>query len=162
MIERTLVLLKPDSIARGLVGTIITRFENVGLKIVASKMVWVDGDHAGKHYFDVKERHGERVFDSLKDYLTEGPVLALVLQGVSSVDVVRKLIGSTYPSDAMPGTIRGDYAHISKHYANVNGKRVGNLIHASANSKEAEYEINLWFKPEEIHSYSTIFETQTQ
>jgi len=161
MIEKTLVLIKPDGVQRALVGRIIQRFEDVGLKIVATKMVWVDKEFASKHYFDVGERHGERVLNSLTDYLTEGPVIAMVLQGVSSIALVRKLVGSTYPSEALPGTIRGDLSHISKDYANRNEKRVGNLIHASSSAKDAEYEISLWFGKDEIHEYTVAFESHT-
>jgi len=158
MIQKTLVLLKPDAVQRCFVGKIIERFENVGLKIVGMKMIWIDKDHGKKHYFDVEERHGKKVLNSLVDYLTEGPVIAMVLEGVSAVDNVRKIVGSTYPNEAMPGTIRGDFSHISKNYANANDKKVSNLIHASAKPEEAEYEIKLWFKPEEIHTYKTVHE----
>jgi nucleoside-diphosphate kinase len=158
MIERTLVLVKPDGVQRGLIGEIITRFEKVGLKIVAMKMQWIDKEFAEKHYFDVAERHGPRVLENLTVYLTAGPVIAMVLEGISAVDVVRKLVGSTYPNEALPGTIRGDYAHISKDYANKENKRVSNLIHASGKKEEAEYEIKLWFKPEETHTYKTVHE----
>ncbi len=162
MIEQTLVLLKPDAVVRGLMGRITQRFEDVGLKLVASKMVWIDEEFAGKHYFDVVERHGDKIFKALAEYLTEGPVLAMVWEGVSSVSLVRKLVGSTYPNEAAPGTIRGDFAHISKDYANSENKKVGNLIHASSKLEEAEYEINLWFTKEEIHSYRTVYESETQ
>lgn len=162
MVEQTLVLLKPDAVARGLIGRVVQRFEDVGLKIVASKLVVVDKEFAAKHYFDVEERHGSKVFKSLTDYLTEGPVMAFVIEGVSSISLVRKLVGSTYPSEALPGTIRGDFAHISKEYANLHSKRVSNLVHASSNKKDAEYEINLWFSNDEIHSYSTVHEVHTQ
>ncbi len=162
MIEKTLVLLKSDAVMRGFMGRIIQRFEDVGLKIVAAKMVWVNKDFAAKHYFDVKERHGQKVFDSLIDYLTEGPVMALCLEGVQAIKVVRKLVGNTYPAEALPGTIRGDFSHISKVYANKHNKKVGNLIHASANEKDAEYEINLWFTKDEMHSYKTVHEIHTQ
>ena len=158
MIERTLVLVKPDGVQRGLIGEIITRFEKVGLKIVAMKMHWINKEFAAKHYFDVGQRHGKQVLENLVAYITEGPVIAMVLEGISAVDVVRKLVGSTYPNESLPGTIRGDYAHISKDYANKANKRVSNLIHASGKKEEADYEINLWFKPEEIHTYKTVHE----
>jgi len=156
MISRTLVLIKPDGVERGLVGTLISRFEKVGLKIVGMKMIWVDEDFSKEHYFDIAERHGERVLKNLTGYLTSGPVIATVLEGVSAVEVVRKITGSTYPNEALPGTIRGDFTHISKDYANKNNKFVGNLIHASANLKEAKQEIKLWFSIEELHNYNTV------
>ena len=162
MIEKTLVLLKSDAVMRGLMGRIIQRFEDVGLKIVATKMVWVDKDFAGKHYFDVAERHSERVFHSLVDYLTEGPVMVICLEGVEAISLVRKMVGSTYPNESLPGTIRGDFSHISKNYANEQNKKVGNLIHASANPKDAEYELNLWFTKDDMHSYKTVHEAHTQ
>lgn len=156
MIEKTLVLIKPDGVQRSLAGKIITRFEDAGLKIVGMKMEWVDEKFAEKHYFDIKERYGKRIFDNLSQYLREGPVIAMVLEGVSAVSTVRKITGSTYPNEAQPGTIRGDFAHISKDYANKHKKKVGNLIHASANTKEAKYEVNLWFKKQEMHTYKTV------
>lgn len=158
MIQRTLILLKPDAVQRCFIGKIIERFENVGLKIIAMKMVWIDKEHGEKHYFDVAERHGEKVLNNLVRYLTQGPVIAIVIEGVNAVDNVRKMVGSTYPDQAMPGTIRGDFSHISKDYANANNKTISNLIHASAKPEEAEYEIKLWFKPEEIHTYKTVHE----
>jgi len=122
MIQQTLVLLKPDAVQRGFIGKIIERFENTGLKIIAMKMVQVDAAHAEKHYFDIAERHGKKVLDSLVGYITAGPVVAMVLQGVNAVNNVRKMVGSTYPDEAVPGTIRGDFSHISKQYANDNNK----------------------------------------
>ena len=156
MIEKTLVLIKPDGVQRSLAGKIITRFEDAGLKIIGIKMDWVDEKFVEKHYFDIKERYDKRIFDNLSQYLREGPVIAMVLEGVDVVSTVRKITGSTYPNEAQPGTIRGDFAHISKDYANKHKKKIGNLIHASANPKEAKYEINLWFKKEEMHTYKTV------
>lgn len=161
-LEKTLVLLKPDAVQRGLMGRIIQRFEDVGLKLVAAKLVWVDEKFAAKHYFDVLERYGQRIFKSLSDYLTEGPVLAMVWEGVGAISMVRKLVGTTYPFDSPPGTIRGDFSHISKDYANNNDRKVGNLIHASAKPEEAEHEINLWFSEQELHSYSVAHESHTR
>jgi nucleoside-diphosphate kinase len=158
MMQRTLVLLKPDAVQRGLIGKIITRFEDVGLKIVAMKMVWADENLAEKHYFDVKERYDIRIFNSLSEYLRLGPVIAMVLEGIDSVKLVRKMVGTTYPDESAPGTIRGDFAHISKAYANENNKRVSNLIHASAKPEEAKYEIGLWFTDKDIHDYKTVHE----
>jgi len=156
MIERTLVLIKPDGVQRGLIGEIIKRFENVGLKIVGMKMCWVDKEFAKKHYFDVKERRGETVFKMNVDFLTMGPVVAMVLEGVAAVEVVRKIVGPTEPKSAMPGTIRGDFAHVSFDYADKKEAVIKNVVHASSSKKDAEYEINLWFKPSELHEYKTV------
>lgn len=155
MIERTLVVIKPDGVKRGLVGEIIRRIERTGLKILGMKMIWADKNFAKKHYFDVEERHGKTVFESLVGYLTEGPVIAICFEGISAISLVRKIVGATYPNEANPGTIRGDFCHMSKEYANKNKKRVGNLIHASANAKEAKTEIALWFSVDGIHTYKT-------
>jgi len=158
MIQRTLIALKPDAVQRGLSGEIIKRIERTGLKIIGMKMIWVDEDFAKEHYFDIKERHGEKVLKQLVGYIIEGPVIAICFQGVDAVNVVRKIVGSTYPNEAFPGTIRGDFCHISKNYANKNSKKVGNLIHASANKKEAEKEIKLWFSIEDLHDYKRVDE----
>jgi nucleoside-diphosphate kinase len=153
MIQRTLALIKADGLQRSLVGEILSRFEKVGLKIIGMKMLQADKDLAKKHYCDIKGKHGERVFDDLTNYLTEAPVIALCFEGIDAVNVVRKMVGSTYPNEALPGTIRGDYAHISKHYANSNKVKVGNLVHSSATLEEAKSEIELWFSNEELHEY---------
>ena len=155
--ERTLVLIKPDGVVRNLAGKIIMRFEDAGLKITGMKMVWADDEFAGRHYRkDIEEKHGKRVRDGLIKYIREGPVIAMVLEGVSAIAVVRKIVGSTYPSESLPGTIRGDFAHISKDYANSNEINVRNLIHASADEKDAKIEIPLWFLDKELHSYKTV------
>jgi len=118
--ERTLVLIKPDGLVRHLTGKIITRFEDAGLKIIGMKMVWIDENFAGQHYKqDIADRHGERVRNGLIKYIKEGPVIAIVLEGVDGINVVRKIVGSTYPNEAQPGTIRSDFAHISRDYANA-------------------------------------------
>ena len=158
IIQRTLVLLKPDAIQRSLSGRILQRFEDVGLKIVGMKMRWVDENFGKRHYFDVAERHGDKVFQGLLKNITEGPVIAMVLEGVSAVEQVRKMVGSTEPKSAVPGTIRGDFSHHS--YALADGKGIGvkNVVHASANLKEASYEIGLWFSDDEMHSYKTVHE----
>lgn len=154
MIQRTLVLLKPDAIQRGLTGRIIQRFEDAGLKIVAAKMIWADKELADKHYSDLGERRGPEIKKRMVEFLTKtGPVIALVLEGIEAVEVVRKLVGGTEPKSAMPGTIRGDFAHLSLAYGDAKNKGVPNLIHASGSVEEAKKEILLWFKPQEIHSY---------
>ena len=157
MIERTLVLVKPDGVQRCLIGKVIQRFENVGLKIVGMKMVWIDKEFAQKHYTDdITKRRGEKVRNLLLDLITMGPVVAMVLEGISAVEIVRKMTGETEPSSAAPGTIRGDFAHVSFPYADEIERAVRNIIHASGNSKEAKEEVKLWFKDEEMHSYETV------
>lgn len=159
MIQKTLVLVKPDGVVRGLIGDVIKRFEQRGLKVVGMKMVWPDKEFAGKHYReDIAERYGEKVREMLLNFITETPVVAFVLEGVNSVDVVRKIAGSTYPHEAPVGTIRGDYAHISKDYAISNDIDVRNIVHASGNTEEAELEVGLWFTDAELHKYDTVVE----
>lgn len=161
MIEKTLVLLKPDTIERGLIGEIISRFEKVGLKIIGMKMVFADEKFAGKHYFDVKERVNEKVFNNNVKFLTEGPIIAMCLEGIHAIEIVRKMIGPTEPKSALPGTIRGDYAHVSYSHANNKNIVVKNLVHASSNKDDAKRELELWFKKEELHSYKTVHEIHT-
>jgi nucleoside-diphosphate kinase len=154
-VERTLVLLKPDAVARGLVGRIISRFEDNLLKIVAAKMVWMDAELTRQHYFDLEQRFGPTVYNLMAEFMQAGPVLALVLEGVEAVACTRKLVGPTYPDQAAPGTIRGDFAHMSRAYANKQSIAVANLVHASGNTDEAAHEISVWFPKEEIHDYPT-------
>jgi len=157
MIERTLVLIKPDGVQRSLVGKIISRFENAGLKIVGLKMVWIDKDFAKKHYTeDIAERRGEKVRDLLLDYITQGPVVAMAIEGVAAIENVRKIVGPTEPKSAPPGTIRGDFSHQSFSYADSNEIPVVNIIHASSSKEDAEHELRLWFKDDEIHTYKTV------
>lgn len=161
MMERTLVLLKPDAVQRGLMGKIITRFEDVGLKIVGMKMVWMDDKLGKKHYDEIGQvgkRRGEKVLKLLLNFMTTGPVLALCLEGINAVENVRKMCGSTEPKQAAPGTIRGDFSHISFAHADEKGKAIENVVHASGNFEEAKQEIALWFKPEELHTYKTVHE----
>ena len=153
-IQRSLILLKPDALDRGIVGEILTRFERVGAKMVGMKLVVSDKDTAMQHYTeDLAQRRGEHVRKMMVDMLLMGPVVAIVFEGVDMVEVVRKMIGSTEPKAAAPGTIRGDYAHVS--YAHADAKQMGifNLIHASGSPEEAPIEINVWFKPEELVDY---------
>jgi nucleoside-diphosphate kinase len=157
-IERTLVLLKPDAVTRGLAGRVLSRFEDALLKIVACKMVWMDAELSRAHYSDLEERYGPVVYNAVAAFMQTGPVLALVLEGVDAVGVVRKLVGATYPDEAAPGTVRGDYAHQSKAYANANGLPVANLVHASANAVEAKREIDVWFNERDMHEYQTVAE----
>lgn len=150
MIEQTLVLVKPDGIYRGIIGNVITRFENAGLKIVGVRMRWIDKDFSKKHY---SEHIDKAFYIHLEDYITAGPVLAIVLEGAHAVKVVRKMVGSTEPMEALPGTIRGDFAHVSMASADKNKKSICNIIHASATPKEASMEIMLWFDPMDLHTY---------
>ncbi|HKZ60082.1 MAG TPA: nucleoside-diphosphate kinase [Candidatus Thermoplasmatota archaeon] len=134
--ERTLILLKPDAVARGLAGTIIDRFERKGLTLEAVKLVQVEEALARKHY---AEHEGRPFFPGLLAYIQSGPVLAMVIEGKDAVAVCRTLIGATDPKKAAPGTIRGDLA-----------MDIGrNLVHGSDSPESARREIDLWFKPGE-------------
>lgn len=164
-IEKTLILFKPDAVQRGIVGEILSRFEKVGLKIVATKMIAPDREHYYKHYEEIgklETRRGKDAFNLTLNFMLQGPVIAMVLEGVESISLVRKLVGPTEPKTAAPGTIRGDYSHMSFGYANNNEKGVSNLIHASANPEEAEQEINHWFSDEEIYEYHALHEKFTR
>lgn len=187
--ERTLVILKPDAVARGLMGQIITRFENVGLKVVAAKVTSAKRALVEKHYPDDREELwigignktlenyaqfeidpkeslgtidakeiGKMVRVWLMDYLMEGPVMAMVLEAPHAVELVRKLCGHTLPLISAPGTIRGDFSYDSSYLANSSKRPIKNLMHASGNKEEAEYEIPLWFEKSEIHTYKRIGE----
>lgn len=150
-IEQTLVLLKPDALERGLVGEIIQRFERVGLKISGMKLLVPSKEHASSHYTeDLAIRRGEHVRNLMIDMLTSGPVVAIVLEGIESVELVRKMIGATEPKSSAPGTIRGDYAHVSFKHVDEHNSKLYNLIHGSATVEEAQAEIAVWFKPEEL------------
>lgn len=154
MIQRTLVLVKPDGVSRHLVGEIIKRFEQRGIKIIGLKMLKSDSKKAAVHYNEeIEKRYGRDVRNRLIEYINEGPIVALALEGIDCVNVARKICGSTYPNEAAIGTIRGDFAHMSKDYANQNLKNVKNLVHASGNLEEAKTEIKIWFKEDELYSY---------
>jgi nucleoside-diphosphate kinase len=154
MLQRTLILLKPDALDRGIVGEIITRFERVGAKIIGLKMLLSSKDTAKLHYTDdLAKRRGEKVRELMINMLTSGPIVAIALEGVEMVEVARKMVGATEPKSAAPGTIRGDYAHVSFAYADKKNIGVFNLIHASGSPEEAEIEIAVWFKPEELVSH---------
>ena len=158
MIEKTFVAIKPDGVQRGFIGQIIQRFENVGLKIVGMKMRWVDPEFAKQHY----KAHVEKDFyKNLEKFITEGPVIAMALEGIHAVETVRKIVGPTEPKEALPGTIRGDFAHHSYAYADKKGISVKNIIHASGSIEEAEEEIKLWFSIDELYEYKTVHELHT-
>jgi nucleoside-diphosphate kinase len=181
--EKTLVLVKPDGVKRGLVGEVVGRIERRGLKVIAMKMAQVGRDHLENHFpkseewverlgnktlktfteygidpvqaqgtADPKEI-GKKVKESLFEYMQSGPVVAMVVQGIHAIDMVRKLAGHTLPVFAEMGTIRGDYSVDSPSVANVEGRAIHNVMHASENVEEATNEISLWFTKEEIHAY---------
>lgn len=163
--ERTLIIFKPDSVMRGIVGEILSRFEKAGFKVVGAKMLRPDYDHFYQHYEGIgtlKTRKGEAIFESQLANMQEGPVIAIVLEGIEAVETVRKMVGSTEPKAAQPGTIRGDYAHMSYSHANAIGRSVSNVIHASADKREAELEISHWFSDSELYDYEAPHERFTQ
>ena len=143
--QRTLVIIKPDGVQRGFIGEIIGRFEKKGLKIVAMKLISVPKELAEKHYGIHK---GKPFFNPTVKYITSSPVVAMVLEGNNAIDLVRTMMGKTNPQDAAMGTIRGDF-----------GQFIGrNIVHGSDGPDTAEFEISLWFKPEEIARYTRIDE----
>ncbi len=138
--ERTFVMLKPGSIQRGLIGNIISRFENRGLKIIAMKMMTVSKELAERHY---AEHKGKPFYDDLVSYITSGPVVAMVLEGGKAISVVRSMMGKTDPLESPPGSIRGDY-----------GLSLGkNIVHGSDSPASAKREIYLFFTQEEFLTY---------
>jgi nucleoside-diphosphate kinase len=181
--QQTLVLVKPDGVKRGLVGEVLSRIERRGLKVVALKMVAVDREHLENHFpksdewsarlgdkglktfaeYDLDPQElmgtrdrveiGKKVKESLFAYMVSGPIVAMVVEGLHAIDMVRKVAGHTLPVFAEMGTIRGDYSVDSPAIANVEGRAIQNIMHASETLEEAANEISLWFKPEEIHSY---------
>lgn len=164
-VEQTLVIFKPDAMQRGLVGEILTRFERVGLRIVGTKMLAPERGHYETHYEEIgklKTRAGDQIFDITLDMMGAGPVIAMVFEGVEAVALVRKLVGSTEPKSSAPGTIRGDYSHMSYGYADGAGKGIPNLIHASGDPKEAEQEIGHWFADSELYDYEALHEKFTR
>jgi nucleoside-diphosphate kinase len=153
-IEQTLVLIKPDGVQRGLIGEIIKRFEQRGLKIVGLKLTHANNNLAQKHYTeDISKRRGEFVRNKLLEFITSGPVIAMVIEGVDAIENVRKIVGETESKKALPGTIRGDFSHVSFEYADKKEVAVKNLVHSSANPEEAKYELSVWFSVDEIHDY---------
>lgn len=164
--ERTLIVFKPDAVMRGIVGEILTRFERVGLKIVGAKMLQPDYEHFFQHYEGIgtlKTRKGEEIFETQLKEMQQGPVIAMVLEGVEAVELVRKMVGPTEPKSAQPGTIRGDYAHMTYGHASAAGRGVPNLIHASADKNEAKQEVAHWFSDSELVSdYETAHSHFTQ
>lgn len=181
--QRTLVLIKPDGVQRGLVGEILSRFERCGLKVVGMKMVYPDEKLAGDHYIadeewlanvgekakaaykkqgvtvDKTEREiGLTIREQLMQYLVMSPVVAFALEGHNAVAHVRKMVGSTSPGDAAAGTIRGDLSFDTYALADGTKRPIQNLIHASGAVEEAEREIPLWFNDSEIHEWERVDE----
>ena len=140
MTERTLVLVKPDGVQRLLVGRIVGRFEDRGLKIVGLKLVRVDRSLAERHY---AVHRGKPFFEGLLAFITSGPLVAMVLEGPQAIAVVRSMVGATRPAEAAPGTIRGDLAL----------ETAQNLIHASDGPETATAEVALWFGADELLTY---------
>jgi nucleoside-diphosphate kinase len=181
--EKTVVIVKPDGVKRGLVGEIIRRLEQRGLKLIALKMVAPDLEHIRQHYPNTEtwlKGMGEKTLETYRtygkdalaelgtadalaigkmcaswnlDYLTSGPTVAMVVQGIHAIAMVRKIIGHTAPYKAEMGTIRGDYSVDSQVLANAERRALHNLVHASGDEQEAAHELTHWFKREEIHSY---------
>lgn len=182
--ERTLVLIKPDGVQRALIGEIVQRFEKVGLKLVAMKMMVADAKHVEEHYtLDPEWRRitGEKTIKSYKEkglpppsedpleitavilknlmkYMTAGPVVAMVWEGAHAVKIVRKLVGGTEPLTSDVGTIRGDYVLDSYQLSDTGKRSVRNLIHASGSVTEAENEIKHWFDKKDLIDYHLVQE----
>lgn len=136
-IQRTLIFVKPDGVKRGLVGEIIRRFEQRGIKIVGMKMVRPTRELAERHYAVHRDKP---FFESVVQFITSGPVVAMVLECLNAIEVTRQMIGATNPLNTASGTIRGDFGLDIEQ----------NVIHGSSDPEAAEYEINLWFRPEEL------------
>ena len=157
--------MKPDSIGRSIVGEIISRFERVGLHIVSMKMAKPDKDFLYYHYETLGKmisRRGQKPFDATLKMMGRWPVIAIVLEGIEVVEIVRKMVGTTEPKAAAPGTIRGDYSHMSFAYGDEQNIGVPNLIHASGNVEEAEAEIKHRFKKEELFEHETLHNAFTR
>jgi nucleoside-diphosphate kinase len=183
--ERTLVVIKPDGVQRSLIGEIIRRYEQSGLKLVGLKMTVAPTDFIEKHYLvdpewrvktglktiESYKKKGktppsedplkitEIILNNLKTYLAAGPVIAMVWQGMHAVGIVRKITGGTEPLTSDVGTIRGDFTIDSYEMSDIDGRAVRNLIHASGSPDEAEKEIALWFNESELIDYSLLNES---
>jgi len=181
-LERTLVLIKPDGVARGLVGEIMGRFERVGLKITALKMVHASHDDVDRHYALTEEwmkavydkakakyeasgeafnfpdhiAYGTEIKNGLVTFLQSAPIVAMVLEGEKAVSLVRKLVGATEPASSAPGTIRGDLSHDTYALSNVQNRPLRNLIHASGTVEEATNEMAIWFTDVELYKYEHV------
>ena len=154
MYEKSLIIIKPDGVQRGLTGSILTRFENAGLKIHAMKFQNVPVEQSREHY---SEHVNKGFYPTVEKYITSGPVLVFVLGGMKAIQKIRTMVGATEPHSAVPGTIRGDYAHQSyPGPGEPDDKPIRNLIHASATPEEAAVEIKIWFDESEIVDYGKI------
>ncbi|MCK5609817.1 nucleoside-diphosphate kinase [Candidatus Pacearchaeota archaeon] len=173
--EKTLVLIKPDGILRGITGEIISRFEKVGMKISAIKMIQAKREILEKHYYKddkwltlkgelFKKKLGlpedtdpipvgKEIIEGLIQDMQISPIIALVLEGHNAVMTVKRLTGPTNIDDAAPGTIRGDYSHDTFELANKSNRPNLTIIHATDDPTEADKEIEFWFSPDEVHSY---------
>ena len=183
MMERTLVLLKPDAVQRALVGEVLSRFERTGFKVVGLKMCYASKESAGNHYANdeawlksvgektkksyeakgvqVKDDAmtiGKRIRQQLMDFISMSPIVAIVLEGHEVIGKVRIMCGDTAPNKSAPGTIRGDFAFDSYGLADQSGRPIQNLIHASDSPESASREIPIWFKDTEIHPYQRVDE----
>jgi len=182
--ERTLVIIKPDGVQRTLIGEIIGRYERMGLKLVGMKIMVPEAEHVKAHYsidpewkkmvgekaiasYEKKGQEppsrdpievGDRVIEGLQKYFTSGPVIPMVWQGAHAVEIIRKVTGGTEPRSSDVGTIRGDFVLDSYQMADMDGRAVRNLIHASGSIDDANKEIAHWFKPEELVDYRLIQE----
>jgi len=181
--ERTLVVLKPDAIQRSLIGELIKRFENTGLKMRALKMMVPNENLCWNHYNKDEEwflkkgemliknreekdlpiekdaiEYGKGIIEALVKFMTAGPVVAMIFSGNQAVGIVKKLVGGTEPLTSDVGTIRGDFTLDSYQISNFDNRAVRNLVHCSDSVNEAEREIDLWFKKEEIMSYRLVAE----
>lgn len=158
-VETTFVALKPDAVKRGLVGEITAVIENAGFKISGMKMVQATDQLLEQHY----EEHVDKPFyDDLAEYMKQGPIVALAVEGVHAVKNLRKIVGDTSARDAHPATIRGRFAHMSMEHADDAGRYYKNLIHASEELEDAEKELEIWFSDEELHDYSTAHEEEVR
>ncbi len=183
--ERTFVAVKPDGIQRGLIGEVISRFEKVGLKLVAMKMLVPDEAHIEKHYtLDPNWRRAtgektiasykakgltpptedplvvtEALLKTLKTYMTSGPVVAMVWEGAHAAKIVKKITGGTEPLTSDVGTIRGDYVLDSYTMSDQDGRAVRNVLHCSGSKEEAEMEIAHWFSEDEVINYKIVQES---
>ncbi len=181
--EKTVLIIKPDGVKRGLIGEIISRIERRGLKIIALNMIFATREQIDGHYpkdekwitrlgektiatyekygFDLKKeigagdpkKIGQMVRDWQLDFMTSGPIVKIVIKGIHAIDMIRKLVGNTMPALAEMGTIRGDFSVDSAAAANRGKRSVHNLVHASETEEEAKHEMEFWFSPEEIHDY---------
>jgi len=180
--ERTLVIIKPDGVQRTLIGEIVKRYERAGLKLVALKMLIAEEEQVEKHYlvdpgwiekvgrksFDSYEKKGmkppfktplecgQAVLGRLKKYMTASPVIAMIWEGNQAIGIIRKITGGTEPLSSDVGTIRGDYTLDSYELADMGERAIRNLIHASGSTEEAEKEIAIWFKKNEIIKYRLV------